>query len=349
MTPIVNLYILEEKFSKLTKAVYFDSTLLEFSEKTLVAIKHVIENEYVYPERLVRRFVQHVWDVVKFVRGSRTIEAPYETLYVLQKALNDWIPEGAIIGNAAQEEMRFFLNTGDLWEFIANEFEKFNLNGFQSLKNYRPLFVRMGSPEAFKHRPLFSIPLFHELGHFVDHHYEISASTFLLEPAFANITVEEDRNYRREFFADLFAACYCGESVYECLHVASPTTGKSKTHPSTNQRGSIINDFLNLRNNSMITLLNDSCSKFAGRELSLRLNSPNIVNSFDDNVSYHIKSDEELFGLFNSGWKYFHDQIEKRTAPWIAKTATPHDIEKKINQLAEESIRKYEIRERRNS
>lgn len=108
MTPIVNLYILAEEFLKLTKADYLDSSLLEFSEKTLVAIKHVIDNEKVYPERMVRRFVQHVWDVVKFVRGSRTIEAPYETLYVLQKALKDWLPEGAIIGNAAQEEMRFF-------------------------------------------------------------------------------------------------------------------------------------------------------------------------------------------------------------------------------------------------
>lgn len=346
MTPIVNLYILADKFSSLSKSVYFDPALMEFSEKTVEAIKHVIKYENVYPERLVRRFAQHVWGVVKFVRGSRSSEAPYETQYVLKKALKDWIPDGAIIANAAQEDMRFFFVYEDIWKFFIEEFEKFNAKGFRSLKNYRPLFVRMGSPEAFKHRPIFCVPLFHELGHFIDLHYGISESSFFFMPAPEDIKLAVEARYRKEYFADLFAASYCGASVKESLLASFPENGNSNTHPSTNSRASMVHKFLNQSSDPMISALNESCIDKSGNELTVRFSSPEIANSFDDMLTYRIESDEELFGIYDSGWKYFHNQLEKRDAPWIAETATPHEIEKKNNDLVEKSIRNYEIRER---
>ena len=108
----------------------------------------------------------------------------------------------------------------------------------------------------------------------------------------------------------------------------------------------MVQKFLNQSSDPMISALNESRIDKSGNELIVRFSSPEIANSFEDMLTYRIESDEELFGIYDSGWKYLHNQLEKRDAPWNAETATPYEIEKKINDLVEKSIRNFEIRER---
>jgi len=129
LTPVVNLHILAKRFTQLSRSVYFDPAFRDFSQKTVHAIEHVINNITYYPDDVVRQFEGHVWRVMQFVRGSRSNDAPHETQYVLRKALKHWIPDEALISSAALEEFNFFLNPEDIWDHISRYLNLFDAGG----------------------------------------------------------------------------------------------------------------------------------------------------------------------------------------------------------------------------
>ncbi|WP_457649658.1 hypothetical protein [Profundibacter sp.] len=347
MTPLVNLHILARRYTQLSKSAYFDPAFKDFARRTVDATQHVLDNARNYPDGVIRQFEQHVWRVMQFVRGSRSNDAPHETQYVLRKALKEWILEEVLVSSASLEEFSFFLNTADLWDFINK-----SLNDFNKQK-YKPLVVQIGAPEAFKHRPIFCVPLFHELGHFVDHHYKISEFSLLqTPPAQTPDGMHQDYwrainlRHRMEHFADLFGSCYCGEAGNKSLLAIAPDHSASPTHPATIRRVEIVDDFLNNRQNDMVDLLQAALKARTGKYLLTRFKKPNISSALDDVVTYKINDDAELFGIFLAGWEYLHDQLEERTAPWIDAKVDSYIIEKTVNDLIEKSIRNFEIRER---
>ena len=347
MTPLVNLHILAKRFTQLSKSVYFDPAFREFSQKTVHAIQHVIENADYYPDDVIRQFENQAWRVMQFVRGSRSNDAPHETQYVLRKALKDWIKSEALLSSAALEDFIFFLNTEDIWDFISR-----SLNRLSDQK-YKPLVVRIGSPEAFKHRPVFCIPLFHELGHFVDHYYEISKSSLLLSPippTPPNLPLQTwqliNLHHRMEHFADLFASCYCGEASNNSLLAIAPDNPDSPTHPSTKKRVAVVGDFLNGRANQMIELLQQASNARAKQQLTVKFALPEVDSAFNDVLTYNITNENELYGIFPASWNYLHSQLNTPTAPWIDNELTAYGVEKTVNDLVEKSIRNFEIKER---
>jgi len=343
----VNLHILARRYTQLSKSAYFDPAFKDFARRTVDAIQHVLDNARNYPDGVIRQFEQHVWRVMQFVRGSRSNDAPHETQYVLRKALKEWIPEEALISSASLEEFNFFLNPADLWDFIDKSLGDFDK------KDYKPLVVQIGAPEAFKHRPIFCVPLFHELGHFVDHHYKISEFSLLQTPPVQtpdgmhpDYWRDINLRHRMEHFADLFGSCYCGEAGNKSLLAIAPDHPASPTHPATIRRVEIVDDFLYNRQNDMVDLLQAALKARTGKCLSTRFKKPNISSALDDVVTYKINDDAELFGIFLAGWEYLHGQLEERTAPWIDAKVDSYIIEKTVNDLIEKSIRNFEIRER---
>ena len=346
MTPIVNLHILAKTFTQLSKSAYFDIAFREFSEKTVDAIEHVIQDPTRYPEDVIRQFEQQVWRVMQFVRGSRSNNAPYESQFVLRKALKDWINEDALISSAALQEFNFFLNTEDIWEFIER-----TLNEFDT-QNYKPLVVRIGSPEALKHSPIFCVPLFHELGHFVDNYYEISKTSLLLNvPAAVQKAADPNilkmaLNHRQEYFADLFSACYCGTTSKDSLLAIAPNNQDSYTHPATIKRAKMIDDFLTGKPNQMIEVLHKAATARAAKKLEIKFKEPDIAASLNDLITYKINDDSELYGIFPASWNYLHKQLKEHSADWIDDNISDYGIQKTVNDIVEKSIRNYEIRER---
>jgi hypothetical protein len=343
----VNLHILAKRFTQLSRSVFFDPAFREFSEKSVQAIVHVIENVDKYPDDVVRKFESHVWRVMQFVRGSRSSDAPHETQYVLRKALKEWIPHNALISSAALEDFNFFLNTEDIWDFIDRSLNHFDTGG------YKPLVVRIGSPEAFKHRPVYCVPLFHELGHFVDHYYEISKFSLLLSPPPApplGVNPQQwqfiHERHRMEHFADLFASCYCGEASNKSLLAIAPNNLDSPTHPATAKRVGIVNAFLAETQNLTIDLLQNACLARSGQNLTPKFKTPDVKPAFDDVLTYEIANDRELYGIYLAGWNYLHEEIDNPSAPWIDDEVTTYGVEKTVNDLVEKSIRNFEIKER---
>ncbi len=349
MTPIVNLHILAKRFSELSRSAFFDSSFQEFSERTISAIRHVIEDPSQYPDDVVRQFESHVWRVMQFVSGSRTNDAPHETQYVLRCALKDWLQDDVLVSSAALEDKNFFLNTEDLWDFIANTLSNFDAQG------YKPLFVRIGSPAAYKHKPTFCIPLFHELGHFIDYYFGITKISLLLTPIGpiphgSGLNSQQwqfvNERHRMEHFADLFSACYCGEASKKSLLAIAPNNGDSATHPATVKRVAMIDAFLSNGTNPMIDLLQNATQARTKQRLKTKFSEPNVAGSFDDVLTYRIADTAELFGIFHASWEYLFDQVSNRSASWIDDSVTTHGIELTVNDLTEKSIRNFEIRER---
>lgn len=347
MTPAVNLHILAKRFTQLSRSAYFDSAFKEFSQSTVGAINHVIANLAHYPEDVVRQFEAHVWRVMQFVRGSRSSDAPHETQFVLRKALSEWIPISALISSAALEELNFFLNTADLWDFVDRTLNLYDAKG------YKPLVVRIGSPEAFKHRPVFCVPLFHELGHFVDYHHKVSELSMLIAPItpppqgmHLQTWQAINLSHRMEFFADLFASCYCGDASNKSLLAIAPGNPDSPSHPSTARRVATVADFLVGRPNPMVTALQNALTARGLQNFSTWFLRPDLGPAFNDVLTYRIADKSELYGIFPAGWDYLHDQLATRAAPWIYADVDDYAIETTINDLVEKSIRNFEIRER---
>lgn len=349
MTPAVNLHILAKRFTLLSRSAFFDPAFRQFAQRTIDAIYHVLEDPTRYPDDVVRQFEGQVWRVTQFISGSRAKDAPHETQYVLKKALRHWVPKEVLVSSAALEEFNFFLNTEDVWEFIARSINQFDAQGFQ------PLVVRIGSPEAYKHRPIFCTPLFHELGHFVDHFFEIAKFSLLLNPPGplpAGINTAQwqfiNLRHRMEHFADLFGACYCGHASNKSLLAIAPNNGDSPTHPATFKRVAVVDDFLHGRANPTVDILQDACEKRTGKRLAPQFKIPDLVRSFNDVLTYRIMDEGELYGMFSAGWDYLHDQLTAKNAPWVEVGTGVPEIERTVNDLVEKSVRNYEIRERWN-
>lgn len=343
----MNLHILAKRYTQLSRSAFFDPAFREFAQRTVEAIEHVIENNANYPDDVVRQFEAHVWHVMQFVRGSRSNDAPHETQFVLRQALKEWIPEEALISSAALEEFNFNLNPADLWDHIER-----TLNLFDT-KNYKPLVVRIGAPEAYKHRPIFCVPLFHELGHFIDIHFKVTEMSMLLAPPTAHpVGINQmqwnsiNLRHRMEHFADLFSSCYCGSASIKSLLAIAPGHQDSPTHPSTDKRVATVEDFLNGRANQTVDLLQATLKARGLKELAKWFVSPDVNASFNDVVTYRIPNVQELYGIYLAGWDYLQDQLENRTAPWVDDNVDAYTIEKTVNDLTEKSIRNFEIRER---
>lgn len=347
MTPALNLHILEEKFTQLSESAYFEPAFKEFANRTVSAAQHVIANLNYYPEDIVRGFEQNPWNVFQFVSGSRSNDAPHETQYVLRKVLKDWVSGDALVSSAALNFFEFYVNLADLWDFVEHALDKFDTGG------YSPLMVQIGSPAAYKNRPVFCIPLLHELGHFIDHHYKISELSVLtdLGPAPAGVTRAQWQNlnlrHRMEHFADLFASCYCGDATNKSLMAIAPYNPASLTHPATDKRVRVVDDFLNGVNNPVVNAVQKSLNSRRQTELKTRFYLPD-VSCFDDILTYRIKDERELYGIFLAAWNYLHEQVENRSAPWITEDATSSTIERTVNDLTEKSIRNFELVERWN-
>ena len=347
MTPGVNLHILAAEFTRLSRSAFFEPALQEFSARTADVIRHLTVEGSAYPDEIVRRFQELVWDVLQFVSGSRSNDAPHETQYVLRKALKEWIKEDAIVSSASLDQFNFFVDLNDLWAFIDKALNQYDA------QEYSPLVVRIGSPSLYRHRPVYCTPLFHELGHFIDHHFKISETSVLkkLAPTPEELTDQDwqilNLRHRMEHFADLFASCYCGEATNKSLLAIAPNNPDSPTHPATSKRVSVVQDFLCERPNHMVDILQDALMTRTKKALEVRFSEPS-VDCFDDVLTCRISSDQELYGIFLAAWNYLEKQIEERTATWVTSDSDESTIEKTVNDLTEKSIRNYEVTERWN-
>jgi hypothetical protein len=337
LRPEIDLLLIRDSLKRLNETTYFSASLHEFTNKLIDAIAHVLSNLAAYPPDLIRAFAAQMSIAQRYLEGSTTKDAPYELEFCLKSLLPRWVKRNSLITTALTSGKDFHFFPTDPWGFITTTITGFDVNG------YNPLLVLIGVPRLYVHKPLYSIPLYHELGHFVDLANSVTKLSLLLSPA----TYVFDEAHRMEHFADLFAASYVGRSSVGVLETIAPGAPISRTHPATSDRVALVETFLAGKPHPIIELFQKSLKNLGLPLLSLNFDLPIILNDFNDIRPYVIQSDSQLHGLFDAGWNYLNDVLDKRSAEW--STTLPDDeIERIVNDLVEKTIRNKSIRERWN-
>lgn len=337
MLATVNLRILRASFRDLVDSSYLSKELDNYTRVITRIIDHVLDNPSLYNPDVLRVFVSRMWLANKYLSGSTSKEVPYELEYSLRKALAEWTGKKQFIITAAfAHDLDFHFLVVDILEQVKKIIDKFDYAGIDVAC------IHISFPRLYKHKPLYNIPLYHELGHFVDKEWQITNASMLTHPIKAGEDKRTIEHHRAEFFADLFAACYVGPACVEFLKTTGPGR-RSDTHPSTDERVCVTNDFLNGTPNYTVQMFNDVMAKRSAPSLHPRFSSPSLTDTFGDIRPYHIGGDDELHGTFMAGWQYLKSALKRDALPW--SEMGEEDVDRIINDLVEKSIRNRAIRE----
>lgn len=266
-----NLRLLLAQLDRLAETPYFSSKLDAYIDElrhvTSVLIGRLDGSAAAINTDIARFLADEIWNLTQFLTGSTTKQIPYEVVYAVERAAAAWTKDSLLVTTAIVQESNFFFHGGNEEFFTAVQ----NELGISLVS--RP--VQIALPYIYRHKPLFCVPLFHELGHFVDITNEIVSTTMLISPettgpdlpdlpTSAHIATlgPEDQKFmrrvvlahRREFFADVFSAAYAGGAARGFLEEFCPTSDYSETHPSSAARFALMSDFLSGTPNPIVDL-----------------------------------------------------------------------------------------------
>lgn len=350
-----NLQLLDGKLQGLRDTAYFDHRVLRY----VTALRDIIaqlSNPALNLDPELRAFIgSQVWNATEFIAGSAPRLQPYEMVYGLQRAVSEWygaqrhggVKPPLIVTSLVQEPNFYFKS-------INPEFETALRDHLGTSLDYEIVQIKL--PEVYRQKPLYSVALYHELGHFIDTRFVVSQNVEVLRPGLAlpSLSVPAGSpppgyqiirlHHLREYFADLFAASYCGSAIKRFLEGFAPTSGASYTHPATYDRIQVVNAFLSGTPHALVDAFNAALGARAQPTLEIRFRRPPSVTAcFDAIRPVAISSDAEVHGVLDAAWEYLDRAAEQSDEPW--QSVESLEIERVINDLVEKSIRNRMIME----
>lgn len=340
MRPRIDLHLVRENLRQLDETTYFSEKLHTFTKKLIGAIDHVLAVPSRYSDDVVRVFADVARISQTYLAGSTTKEAPYEMEYCLRAAIPRWTGRETLITTALTSGQDFHLLPIDPWNFVATA-----VSGYQ-VGAYSPLLVLIGVPRIYRHKPIYCIPLYHELGHFIDETLGVIRYSLFVNPPPPGYDHEVVQSHRQEFFADLFAACYCGHASIRTLQTIAPHNPATPTHPATADRARVVEEFLGGIQNDIVDHFQSCLAALGAPNLMPLYSLPSIAQSYDDMRPFTLTSREHLHGIFESSWNYLSETLDGRPSSWAIPSLSDGDIERVVNDLTEKSIRNMSIKER---
>lgn len=290
------------------------------------------------------------------MKDSTLNTIPFEVVGCLDRAMSDWIdPEKFIIVTSLQNNLYSF--SYDL-SYAKNDIFYQSLLTEYDLSFERKL-VQINLPLNLSRDYLSSVALYHELGHFVDLQHEITAlAAYLISSGKYTESVEmidylpflkeenvdspKLRYHLGEYFCDLFAAQYVGETLGHFLeYITSRSELDSTTHPSTVNRIKVISDFVKGNTNPIIDYLQKVVMAVTEKALENRFERV-TSKDFYTLVPYDIQNDRELHGIIVYGWDVWMEDSSKFDSGMRYDVNFSEDtIYRIINNLVEKSIGNY--------
>ena len=289
------------------------------------------------PERVVRILLEGLLADSHFLEGSTSNSTPYEVAYVLEVALKRWLGSPAGVSTAIVHESNFYFHgMSPLYKQTADDFLEVKLE--QEV-------VQIELPDIYRNRPIYCAILFHEVGHFVDKHLGLTKYS-LLSPKYGvqhenEIVQEISGKHRQEYFADLFAATFIGDSAAKLLEQFIGDSDPSVSHPSTADRTRVIRSFLAGTCCAEVDLVNHSLEKLKREPLKCQYRVPDLSDSFGNVRPYSIKDEDELFGIFEASWMFLLSDPQAKFELW--RPLPPRDVERLVNDLVQKSIRNWMV------
>ena len=348
------LRLLEQRLAALRATPYFSGDLQRYVTDLHAVTQQTLLNFSKLEAHVVTSISNAIWSATQYLAGSTTKLIPYEVVSCLRHALRDWTDEKFLITTAIIQERNFF--------FVEVDKDFYKLVRAFTKKTIEHRLIQIQLPELYRHRPLYNIALYHELGHFLDRHRGIAGFAQMLLDQDSDASLPDlsgpppgwsDDDYDRavtahlrEYFADLFATCYMGSAMRDFLWEFAPDQPMMVTHPSVYARRQMIDVLLKGETNKVIDAFNLALRGLRLSPLSLRYKRPDIATVFDQVRPYPIQSDAEIHGLFEAGWDFLNEAQKQDRDPW--KKMRPEDVERIVNNLAEKSIRNYMIQRKWN-
>lgn len=320
-----------------------------------------------------RSYLKFIFNCLVFLRDSSLNSIPFEIVKCLNNAMEDWVKSDD-----------FIIVTGltkDLYAFSF--FIDYTRDDFfyQSIKikydvEFKQKLVQINLPITLCKDYISTVPLYHELGHFIEKQYDIAlyAHDILLKPSIKDdeeikkyfpfikdITFDAHNRpepnksnmfyiHLMEYFCDLFAAQYIGIASNVYLNsIMTNNTQYSFTHPSSHNRENMVKDFLEGQGNILIQIFNEILLKLTGKSLEKRHETINS-DDFYKLIPFAANTDAELHGIFDYGWRTWLDDFTP-FEPMLgdANKIPGGKIYQIINSLMEKSIGNYFITKEWNS
>lgn len=339
---------MHERLNEISETPYFHSSLSDFT-KQLAEVARKLLDQYppAIPPEAVDVFIASIASATNFLIGSTSKKIPYEIAHCLRLASAGWTTKTPLITTALSPDLYrgfYFLGVDQNFYTYAES--------FLEVKFTNEL-VQISLPEIYRRRPLYCTPLYHELGHFIDSHRGITDLSMMFAdvnwplPSF-NLSAFKDldkkfiqQRHRMEYFADLFSASYTGRSGREFLAAFAGNQPASTTHPATEDRLKVVDEFLAGKSNPILDLFQHTLATMQLNPLQIRYSSPVLEPEFDNVRPYSLSVEQEVHGIFDSGWMYLCESWEKPRGCW--STLDKSRREQAVNDLIEKSIRNHMI------
>jgi hypothetical protein len=335
-----DLFLLRESLNKLLETPYYNKGLTRYTRVLVRVVTYVLENSRSIPPSILDEFSKVVYAAHKYLRGSTTNEMPYELEFCLNAALREWTKKNYVITTALLLDKDFHFYPLDPWQYISTAIPGVDYKSFDSL------LIQIALPSLYRDKPLFNIPLYHELGHFVDKMFGVTELSFIYTNYQTKLPESQrvEHRHRQEFFADIFAACYVGDANLKFVESFVGDAPASSTHPSVKERIELGKIFLDGTPNSLIDVFQQCLKQQEAPALFKRFSAPDVNECFDNIRPCVISDKRALHGIFSSSWDYLLKVQEDKHSPW--QNADENHIATIINDLVEKSIRNYSIREK---
>lgn len=349
-----NLRLLAAQLERLAETPYFsprlDAYIAELRRVTIALISRLDASAASINVEVARFLADEIWRLTQFLTGSTTKQIPYEVVYAIERAASAWTSNQLLVTTAIVQESNFYFHGSneDFFRVVDKEL------GITLAT--RP--VQIALPYIYRHKPLFCVPLFHELGHFVDTFNEVVTTSMLTSPEtvgpdlpdlptsaqVAQLSSNEIKMlrsvvlaHRQEYFADLFSVAYVGDASRGFLQEFCPANSVSPTHPSSDARFRLMADFLNGVANPIVDLFQGALKARGLPQLTPSFTKVSLGQTFGNVRPFTPSSDGQLFGLFEAGWSFLIDQWNGATGPWAH--LAEDDRVRVANDLTEKSIR----------
>lgn len=348
-----NLRLLERKLQSLRDTAYFDRRVLDYIASLRKVIQLLLNPATKLDERVRAMIGREIWRATEFIAGSGPRVQPYEMVYGLQCAVEEWfaaqtnnVKPPLIVTSLIQEPNFYF-------QSVRADFQAVLKDKLQTSVEYEIIQIKL--PDLYRQKPLYSVALYHELGHFLDTRFEICKNVEVISPnlALPGLTVPPGQvvpglkqirmNHLREYFADLFGACYCGDAMKRFLEGFAPASDISPTHPATYDRIQVIHALLTGTKNSIVDAFNLALKARVQPDLKPRFERPDVAACFNMIRPVALKSDSEVHGIMEAAWAYLHAASDKTSEPWSKLDEL--EIERVVNDLVVKSIRNRMILE----
>lgn len=327
------MHLLLDELNTLSRTPYFNKSLEQYLDNLIQAVKHVISEYETLPPDVSSTVTQSIWIATKYLHGGTSKSVPYETVYALRLALEDWVTQPCAITTALRDDLDYHFWGVDPGQVIEKFIPRVKFNSE---------LIQIALPKLYRHYPLYNVALYHELGHFVDTKCGIVSFSLLLKPVAKIQDPKVVEAHRKEHFADLFAASYTGSANSLFLNAVAPGVPASVTHPATMARVQVVDDFLSGKSNSIVDFYQDVLSKRGLPNLEKRYTTPDLTGTFDSIRTYQIPDDKELHGIIDAGWNFLFGAYKQNREPW--DVINKEEIMRIVNDLIEKSIRNRMVR-----